>query len=199
MSESGGCGEQRVCLPDGTEAVLAAWRARVVARGIDMAIVAVVMFVAGLGAFIDFYRGLLSPGYDGLPYMAVLMSIAFVVVALYEVLAVAIKGRTRGMSVAGIVVVGVTGRRVSLGQAALRWIVPAVMSMLGAAVPAVLDPPGSYSELVVWLALGSTFGGLPVVWLLLWAVALRDDRRRGVHDWAAGTIVVQAEAGAKRR
>ena len=82
---------------------------------------------------------------------------------LYEVILIAIRGQTLGKSLMGIRVVGITDGQVpGWARAGVRWLLPAAASLV---------PP---SVLIVYL------------WLL-W-----DPRRQGLHDKAAGTLVIQA-------
>lgn len=86
-------------------------------------------------------------------------------------------GATPGQQLAKLAVMRVdTGTRLSPGQAAVRWF---VMTM----------PP-----------LGLPFGVLLVAWLAVVATTIvRNPRRRGIHDLAAGSIVVRRPRTAGRR
>jgi uncharacterized RDD family membrane protein YckC len=91
----------------------------------------------------------------------------------YQVVCVAVWGRTLGKAAAGTRVVREEDRGpVGWRAAIVRWAVPAVPTM---ALAAVSDPGGVVG--------------------LLWAIVvysgiLRDGQPRGLHDQAAGTIVV---------
>lgn len=92
---------------------------------------------------------------------------------VYVVAATALWGRTAGKFVVGTqVVVEATRERPGWTRAALRWIVPASAGVIG-----LLPTVGS----VLYLA------GIIVVYV---GVAI-DPRSRGLHDRAAGTIVVR--------
>jgi uncharacterized RDD family membrane protein YckC len=89
--------------------------------------------------------------------------------ALYEIGLVALYGQTLGKRLLRIQVVDVgTGRPPDLGGATIRYLVPAVPSL----VPGV--------------------GG--VIGLLVYASALWSPARQGWHDRAAGTVVVRTAA-----
>jgi uncharacterized RDD family membrane protein YckC len=91
----------------------------------------------------------------------------------YQVVCVAVWGRTLGKAAVGTRVVREEDRGpVGWRAAIVRWAVPAVPTM---ALAAVSDPGGVVG--------------------LLWAIVvysgiLRDGQHRGLHDQAAGTIVV---------
>ncbi|WP_419947167.1 RDD family protein [Candidatus Poriferisodalis sp.] len=196
----------RVCLADGTEVVLPTWVRRGLARAIDVVLVAVFLtVVAVVGLAVEFYQHatFLGEADEGNPLRdwTFWLATGYVGTVLYEVLAVAVTGRTFGKLKAGIMVVSTSGGRVSLGRSALRWFVPAAMSLSGVATVLWLLAGSSES---LWDWLGGLMGyqvlfGAPVVWLLLYVVALSDRHRRGPHDWAAGTIVVVAAPAARQR
>ncbi len=99
-----------------------------------------------------------------------------VLVAAYEIAAVAVWGRTLGKLVVGTRVVSARdGGLPGWGSAVVRWAVPAAPTLVGLAwgssVPGFLSFPWAIA----------VFGGV------LW-----DGRRQGLHDKAAGTLVVNA-------
>lgn len=98
----------------------------------------------------------------------------------YVVAMVAARGQTLGKLAMGAVVVDAhTGRRPTLWQAATRGVVP----MAG---------------VLVDTALGAAVVGL--VWIMgVYGLILVDQRRRGLHDRAAGTEVVSLERSAAHR
>jgi uncharacterized RDD family membrane protein YckC len=88
---------------------------------------------------------------------------AIVVGGIYETGFIAVRGQTPGKMVLGIRVVRVeSGSLPGLGRAVARWVVPAVASLI-------------------------PLGALVVYGWLLW-----DRRRQGLHDKAAGTVVVSS-------
>ena len=201
-----GARERRVRLADGTEVALATWARRAVARIIDIAIVAglmLVAFVAGFAAIVAQQIQSNQFGHD--PewdwYLVYGFAAGHLVIMLYEVLAVALRGRTLGKSKTGIMVVSTSGGRVSLGRSALRWFVPAAVSWLGvAALLWALEPSSQHAwEWPMSLMVYQVIIGAPAVWLLLFVAALRDGHRRGVHDLAAGTIVVAERSASGQR
>ena len=199
VSEPGDRGEQRVCLPGGTEAELATWFSRAVARAFDSALVAVMVLVAAAAGFLlglsrDF------SGSSAAWFAGSFGAAAYVVAAASEVVGIARKGQTIGKSTVGIRVVCVDGGGVSFGRSCLRWLVPAAVAAGGCiVVVTVFFPDEELSEFILGLVFYVPWLGLPTVWFLLVAAALHRGDRRGWHDRAAGTIVVQAEGGAKRR
>ncbi len=101
---------------------------------------------------------------------------ATVLVAAYEVVAVAVWGRTLGKLAVGTRVVSARdGGFPGWGSALVRWAVPAAPTLVGLAwsssVPDLLSFPWAIA----------VYGGV------LW-----DPHRQGLHDKAAGTLVVNA-------
>ena len=100
------------------------------------------------------------------------------VIAAYEIVSVALWGRTIGKLVAGTRVVALeTGAIPGWSRAALRWAVPAIVS-LGSLVRG----DGLAGGLV------STVSG--VVTIVLYVGLFREPLRQGVHDKVARTVVV---------
>ena len=113
---------------------------------------------------------------------------------VYEVLFVARYGQTLGKMACGVRVYDVSGASVSARQAMLRQIVPIL------AVPyfALLQAQNIVNGHLANRALGDdfwgfkTFFGLMFGWLLLEIVTmLTNKKRRAVHDFIAGTVVVR--------
>lgn len=98
----------------------------------------------------------------------------------YEVVMVATRGQTLGKLGLGTRVMdGVSGGRPTLWQAATRAVVP-------------------LAGVVVDAALGSV--GVGALWVLVvYGSVLFDAHRRGLHDRAAGTVVVSVERSAAHR
>lgn len=89
-----------------------------------------------------------------------------VVPAAYEIYFVTTRGQTPGKIVARTqVVMAKSGEVPTIGAAAVRWAVPGLLAL----VPR-----------------------LSIVTLLVYLWIIWDDRRQGLHDKAAGTIVVEA-------
>lgn len=104
----------------------------------------------------------------GEPLPRTLVAAAFAVGTAYQVVFVAMRGQTPGkILVRTIVINEATNTIPSWWQAILRWFVPAVAASL----------PGSLS--LLWLAV--------YLWILM------DDRRQGLHDKAARTLVVDLD------
>lgn len=103
----------------------------------------------------------LGPGLSRL-----LAVVAFVFLALYEIIPTAFWGRTPGKAIVGTRVVGMAdGQPPGWKRAILRWVLPAL----------------AFQVHVIGWALA----------VLLRAALLFDPLRRGVHDRLAGTIVVR--------
>ena len=94
-------------------------------------------------------------------------------IALYLILATALRGQTLGKWLLGIKVVDVrTGELPGLGASVVRWAVPALPALVGWVDPVV-------ATLVSWLS------------FLVFVPILRGPEHRGLHDRAAGTIVTR--------
>lgn len=92
--------------------------------------------------------------------------VAFVFLALYEVIPTALWGRTPGKAIVGTRVVAMSdGSAPGFKRAILRWVLPALAFQV---------------HIVGW-----------AIAVLLRAVLVADPLRRGVHDRLAGTIVVR--------
>ncbi|MEI2653984.1 MAG: RDD family protein [Microthrixaceae bacterium] len=142
------------------------WR-RVVARLIDELILA----VPRLALTLPFVTWTNPPELD-LPKWALALSV--VVPLLYDFAFVAIWRATPGKLLLGIAVCdSPDGGRASIQQAALRALVPSIGSALLLVMPT--------SEASSFLALITPVVYASVAW---------DPRRRGLHDKAAGTIVL---------
>lgn len=111
-------------------------------------------------------QGAVTPD-DLSPELSSLLAVvAFVFLALYEIVPTALWGRTPGKAIVGTRVVGTgDGRVPGFKRAVLRWVLPAL----------------AFQVHVVGWALA----------LLLRAVLVFEPLRRGVHDRLAGTIVVR--------
>ena len=109
---------------------------------------------------------------DGDPTVPLWTSYALLAIAAaYEILFIALRGQTFGKMALKVVVVRAdgSGRVPSLGSSAIRYVLPAAVA--GVPVPLVQ---------------------LASVVIYLWAVW--DPHRQGLHDKAAGTLVVRATA-----
>jgi uncharacterized RDD family membrane protein YckC len=105
--------------------------------------------------------------------------LAAVLAAAYEIVPVAVAGRTLGKLVAGTrVVVDGEGRVPGWGRAIARWAVPALPVLL---MPYALGGAPRFFAFTVW----------PIV---VYGPVLFDPMRRGLHDRAAGTVVVLVPA-----
>lgn len=98
---------------------------------------------------------------------SMLVLVVTAVAGLYEVCFIALRGATPGKSAVGIRVVRLDdGRLPGWGPALIRWGVPAAARRV---------------PVVGWL-----------LWAAVYGILLVDDRRQGIHDRAAGTVVVRA-------
>lgn len=95
------------------------------------------------------------------------------VVAAYFAVSWVRGGQTLGMRPWRIRLVGAGGGKVAPGQA-LRRVVVAALPLL-------------FLELAPWLGLRGALWAVPIGWVLWFAPALVDPRRRALHDFAAGT------------
>jgi uncharacterized RDD family membrane protein YckC len=136
---------------------------RAIARIIDTALVAVPLSVISIVWFTDRSDGELS-----IDAPIWLIAIFFVVDLTYEVTMVRVFGRTLGKMVLGIRIVRIPdGSHPDWGQSGVRYLVPGVAD----AIP-------------VW------FSGLFAIGIYL--TAMFDPAYRGVHDKAAGTLVLRS-------
>lgn len=105
-----------------------------------------------------------------------------VIAALYEIGLTATRGQTIGKLMVGTKVVNVGGERLpTWGEAAVRWFVPAVPNVLGvAAVSMFVDAATVLWGVVVYLPI------------------LRTLDRRGWHDRAAATVVIDVRPSGRR-
>jgi len=113
---------------------------------------------------------------------------------VYEVLFVAMYGQTLGKMACGVRIYDMSGKSVSVTQALLRQIVPIL------AVPyfALIQAQNILGGHLANRALGDvlwgfkTFFALMLGWLLLEIVTMLTNRkRRAVHDFIAGTVVIR--------
>jgi uncharacterized RDD family membrane protein YckC len=97
--------------------------------------------------------------------------------AVYVVIPTALWGRTAGKAIVGTSVVSADDLAIpSWRQATVRWMVPALSTL----AVAVLPVPTVASVILLLAVEVVIYGGI-----------LRDARRRGLHDRAAGTLVLQ--------
>jgi len=106
-------------------------------------------------------------------------------------------GQTVGKMVMGVKVLDVSEQKLSLRQAVLRDIVPLVLTIIGTAslLPAVLKGGNPYAGTVelTTLDLVSIYAGAG--WALLELVTmLSNSKRRAIHDFIAGSVVVRLRA-----
>jgi uncharacterized RDD family membrane protein YckC len=113
---------------------------------------------------------------------------------LYSVLMHAFYGQTVGKKVFGVMVLDVSEKRISLRQAFLRDSIYIAINTIGLVISIYFvlrgRPPDSDSFYVPALILGLA--------ALLWFAAeiltcLTNQKRRAVHDFIAGTVVVRVE------
>ena len=162
---------------------------RLAARLIDIAVLALPLFFAFVMAAT--VAILSSEGADppsvGVFLLVLLVAMSLLPIMLYEVALTARSGRTFGKDALSIMVVRHDDGQLPAAAAAfIRWFVPAVASVAGAVVVAMIPvpEPQGLARLV-----GPAAGGF-VAWLLVYASSIWDTDRRGWHDKAAGTVVV---------
>jgi uncharacterized RDD family membrane protein YckC len=164
--------------------VLAGRLRRVAARLIDNVV------VAGLGFALAIAASIASGSLSGDNAVSRLRWVGFLSVLVaycgYEIGFVATSGQTLGKSALRIRVVSLeTGEHPGVGGAFARWVVPALAGL----VAPVLLSPGYLS------GTGGPFAGRArwalYVTLIIYAWALWDPHRQGIHDKIAQTVVVQ--------
>lgn len=134
---------------------------RVIGAVADVALAGTVLMTPGMLLRGTVTADDLGPGLTGL-----VAAVAFVFLALYEVIPTALWGRTPGKAIVGTRVVGMADGRVpGFRRAVLRWVLPAL----------------AYQVHVVGAVLA----------VLLRAVLVADPLHRGIHDRLAGTIGVR--------
>ena len=114
---------------------------------------------------------------------------------LFEVGFTARFGQTFGKRLADIRVVRWDGEAAAVGDQArlahwrfgARWAIPHVPGIVAAVVAGIVALPGVQDAGDFW---GPVAGAAVVPWALVYASSLWDKNRRGWHDKAAGTIVV---------
>ncbi len=177
---------------------------RAAARAIDAAVTVVLAFVVMMAAgMLAVAVSLSVDGWSGdrdTFWLVLFMVPALVPVAGSEVIAIARRGQTLGKKAMGLRVVvwdedaaAPAGGAGGLGAACSieRWAVPHGAGVLTGVVAGAATAPmiGGYGVLVgadMWL----------VVSAVICLSALGDPHRRGWHDKAAGTVVVEAAPGA---
>ncbi|MGH9222609.1 MAG: RDD family protein, partial [Acidimicrobiales bacterium] len=134
---------------------------RVVGGLADLALAGTVLLTPGM-----LLRGAVTPDEVSSGVASIVAIVAFVFMAVYEIVPTALWGRTPGKAIVGTRVVGMgDGRVPGWKRAILRWVLPALAFQVHA---------------VGW-----------ALALLLRALLVVDPLRRGVHDRLAGTIVVR--------
>jgi uncharacterized RDD family membrane protein YckC len=147
---------------------------RIGARFVDALVFGVVYLVIGLSGLIATGEFLWARPFSALSHGLFLLSF------VYEVAMVASRGQTIGKIAVGIKVTRVDGSRVDAWAALRRWAVFSVDAL------ARLVPTG-------WRGPLETLG--LIYTLLLTVMIVRDPNRQGLHDKAAGTIVVRVGRG----
>lgn len=175
---------------------------RVAARMVDTLVTAgialVVVYGAGFVALVASGYDLIWGGENEREFVAAWVSSAVALswlAALYEVVAVSRRGQTLGKMIFGVVVVrwveragwGEGAPSVSRARSLVRFAVLHGVAAVGAAVGGGFahGVQGDRATSVLWAALAAVGCGLAV-----YALSLFDVTRRGWHDRAAGTLVV---------
>ena len=178
---------------------LASPKRRAAARAVDAAVTIVLAFVAVM--LLAITAGIVSLSVDGfggdsdtiVVWVILLLPLALVLVARYEVAATARRGQAFGKDLAGIRVVRyedldapVGDRRLcDLQQCILRWAIPHLAGVVVGVLAGVVSGPW-FGD---WAVLVGVDAGL-AAWMLVYASSLWDPCGRGWHDKAAGTVVV---------
>ena len=132
---------------------------------------------------------------------------SFSVVA-YSIVLHWVWGQTLGKRITGVRVLNVGGGRLSLRQALLRDILPVSLTVVGVALdlPAVSRGENPYANANQAVGLsGLSVFQLFVLWASLgWFVVevltmLSNRKRRALHDFIAGTVVVRTTMGREER
>ena len=107
-------------------------------------------------------------------------------------------GQTLGKRVTGVRVHSLSGDPLSLRQAAMRDILPLILSIVGVliALPDVAQGKNPYPDAAAGLAGISTFHRVVLWsslawWILEVATMLSNPKRRALHDFIAGTVVMR--------
>ena len=184
--------EPAVTLGDGRQVAPASPAARGVARVIDSLIHAAL----GLGGLVLVFLAtfcIWCATHETNGGQVALGALALVAWVLYEPLTVAWRGQTLGKVICRIRIIRASdGETPSLGQAVVRWTIPAAAGftmMLGAGL-LVSDVKDDATRFVVLFA----------AWAPMYLTSFLDngDQRRGWHDKAARTIVVRAADPVRR-
>jgi uncharacterized RDD family membrane protein YckC len=115
----------------------------------------------------------------------------------YSIVCHGLYGQTIGKKLVGIRVLDVSESRLSMRQAVTRDSVVVALLILGLSIdlPAVASGKNPYAAggtltIAQWISLYATFG-----WFLVELITmLANEKRRAVHDYLAGSVVVRAAA-----
>ena len=172
---------------------------RAAARAVDAVVTIVLAFVAVM--VLGITAGFVSLSVDGfggdsdtiVVWFILLLPLALVPVARYEVAATARRGQTFGKDWAEIRVVRYEDldapsgdpRLCDLQQSILRWAIPHLAGVVVGVLAGVVSGP----RFGGWAVLVGADAGL-AAWMLVYASSLWDPNGRGWHDKAVGTVVV---------
>lgn len=146
---------------------------------------------------LGFVEGFLSSPERGSLVLILWSTISHIIGWLYSVLLHARYGQTLGKMLTGVKVLDLSEERIpSFRQALLRDIGPIVLNALSLAYVIYLIVSGKYGragevstlpfEVLTWAAFG---------WALLEIITMAtDEKRRALHDYIAGTVVVRSHS-----
>ena len=179
--------ERFATLTDGEVLKLATIGERLEARTYDTIIVVVGVVAAAIPMLYSVLWDFAEPDTEPPWWLDDLWLALFLPVLLYEFVTTAVRGRSLGKKICAIQVVRCDDGRVpGMARSLVRWVVPHAAIGLGIG-----------AEVAEWgpepMFLTSLSGGLSSLgwWLLVYASARWDQNRRGWHDKAAGTVVIQ--------
>ena len=119
---------------------------------------------------------------------------------IYSVVLHAKYGQTVGKMATGIRVLSLSEGQLTLRQAVLRDIVPILFSLMSLVfwLPRIIQGENSYGETsaLTWVDEVAIFGSL--IWFAVeLATMLTNQKRRAIHDFIAGSVVVRVERAAR--
>lgn len=119
--------------------------------------------------------------------------ISTALLTFYSVGFVYLLGQTPGKIATGVIILSNDGNKLSLKQAILREIVPIIIAFITLFIAEInlfngqlLNRGLGHSHLLMW------FGATVLIWVFLELVTmLTNSKRRAIHDFIAGTIVIK--------
>jgi uncharacterized RDD family membrane protein YckC len=123
------------------------------------------------------------------PIAALVRAVDVIVWFVYSVAMHAKYGQTYGKMVCGIKVLDYrTERPITVGQALRRDGIPVILYLMLLAYGVMVSVSRGLPSIAAWAVLMS----LPLLWFLAEILTMfTNDKRRALHDWVAGTVVVR--------